>query len=42
MAGCKPEMQMMYAGSKNGLVQDGGYTKVVLWFIPVSRVGRTL
>lgn len=27
-SGCKPDMQMMYAGSKLGVVQDGGYTKV--------------
>ncbi|CAL9686644.1 unnamed protein product [Knipowitschia caucasica] len=26
--GCKPEQQMMYAGSKNKLVQDGELTKV--------------
>lgn len=26
--GCKPEMQMMYAGSKLGVVNEGGYTKV--------------
>lgn len=27
-SGCKPEMQMMYAGSKLGVVQDSGITKV--------------
>ena len=27
-AGCKPELQMMYAGSKNNLVQEGEFTKV--------------
>ncbi len=26
--GCKPEMQMMYAGSKNSLVHEGGFGKV--------------
>lgn len=26
--GCKPELQMMYAGSKLHLVQAGGFTKV--------------
>lgn len=26
--GCKPEQQMMYAGSKNALVQETGFTKV--------------
>ncbi|XP_013392779.1 glia maturation factor gamma isoform X2 [Lingula anatina] len=26
--GCKPEMQMMYAGSKNGLVQELDVTKI--------------
>ena len=26
--GCKTELQMMYAGSKLGLVKDGGFTKV--------------
>ncbi|CAI8008928.1 Glia maturation factor beta [Geodia barretti] len=26
--GCKPEMQMMYAGSKLGVVKDCGFTKV--------------
>ena len=28
LPGCKPELQMMYAGSKNSLVSDGGFTKV--------------
>ena len=28
LPGCKPELQMMYAGSKNALVSDGGFTKV--------------
>lgn len=27
-SGCKPEMQMMYAGSKLSLVNAGGFTKV--------------
>ena len=26
--GCKPELQMMYAGSKNHLVKEGQFTKV--------------
>lgn len=26
--GCKTELQMMYAGSKLGLVGEGGFTKV--------------
>ena len=26
--GCNPEMQMMYAGSKTTLVNEGGFTKV--------------
>ena len=26
--GCKPELQMMYAGSKTGVVKEGGFTKV--------------
>ena len=26
--GCKPEMQMMYAGSKLSLVNSSGFTKV--------------
>lgn len=28
-AGCKPEQQMMYAGSKNRLVQTAELTKVL-------------
>ena len=28
ITGCKPEMQMMYAGSKLSLVNEGGFTKV--------------
>ena len=31
-AGCKPELQMMYAGSKLSLVQEGQFTKVTMWF----------
>lgn len=27
-SGCKPEMQMMYAGSKLSLVNAGGFSKV--------------
>ena len=27
-AGCKPELQMMYAGSKLSVVQEGEFTKV--------------
>lgn len=30
--GCKPEQQMMYAGSKNKLVQTAELTKVVFVF----------
>lgn len=30
-AGCKPEQQMMYAGSKNRLVQTAELTKVWAW-----------
>ena len=30
--GCKPEQQMMYAGSKNKLVQTAELTKVVFIF----------
>ena len=29
LLGCKPEQQMMYAGSKNHLVQAGQFTKVL-------------
>ena len=29
--GCKPEMQMMYAGSKLGVVKDCGFTKVIVY-----------
>ncbi|KAF4011008.1 hypothetical protein G4228_002753 [Cervus hanglu yarkandensis] len=29
--GCKPEQQMMYAGSKNRLVQTAELTKVWVW-----------
>ncbi|XP_071963680.1 glia maturation factor gamma-like [Antedon mediterranea] len=27
-SGCKPELQMMYAGSKHSMVNAGGFTKV--------------
>ncbi|XP_033105425.1 glia maturation factor beta-like [Anneissia japonica] len=27
-SGCKPELQMMYAGSKLSVVNSGGFTKV--------------
>jgi hypothetical protein len=29
VVGCKPEMQMMYAGSKLSLVNAGGFSKVI-------------
>lgn len=32
LSGCKPEQQMMYAGSKNKLVQTAELTKVVFVF----------
>ncbi len=31
--GCKPEMQMMYAGTKLSLVNAGGFTKVSLMYM---------
>lgn len=30
LIGCKPEQQMMYAGSKNRLVQTAEITKVII------------
>ena len=39
--GCKPEMQMMYAGSKLGVVKDCGFTKVNSIPFTLTVSGRT-